>query len=168
MNSFRNKTIWRAGRLFVFKRRLKRINNDNWFERVRLSKRSLKKIEPFSLLMVAYIVLHMQNESGCATEKRCDFPYMSYYKYLLKRRQYKLLKYVMWINSPARTKNQINNYKIELQLHVPNAYSIISKNESHIRMASSTWHVAKTVKVIAKWFFCITIAYVVCRVHITL
>lgn len=96
-------------------------------------------------LIICYMILHMQNESGCATEDRCDFPYMSYYKYLLKRELKDLLKYVNWCTPATRTKNQLNQYKIELQLHVPNAFSIITKNESHIRMASSSWHVAKVV-----------------------
>ncbi len=96
-------------------------------------------------LIICYMILHMQNESGCATEDRCDFPYMSYYKYLLKRELKDLLKYVKWCTPATRTKNQLNQYKIELQLHVPNAFSIITKNESHIRMASSSWHVARVV-----------------------
>lgn len=147
VHDFRFKAKWMAAKIFLFKQRLNRINKGSWIERVII--KEVEEFEPFNLLMVSYLVLHMQNESGCATEKRCNFPYMSYYKYLLKRRQYKLLKYAVWNSSPERTKNQINNYKIELQLYVPNAYSIISKNESHIRMASSTWHVAKTVKNIA-------------------
>ena len=36
--------------------------------------------------------------------------------------------------------NLIN--KIKLQMFAPSSYSILNKNESHIRMASSTWHVA--------------------------
>lgn len=94
-------------------------------------------------LIVGYLILHLQNESGCCTEERCDFPYISYYKYLLKRDKLELLKLVSWTTPSSRTKNQINDYKIELQTKVPNAYSIISRNESHIRMASSSWHVAK-------------------------
>ena len=96
--------------------------------------------------MVAYLILHMQNESGCATEKRCDFPYVSYYKYLLKREQIDILKYTQWASDTKRTKNCINQYKIELQLKEPMAYSIIIKNESHIRMASSSWHVARAIR----------------------
>lgn len=97
------------------------------------------------------MILHMQNESGCATEDRCDFPYMSYYKYLLKRELKSLLQYVKWSTPATRTKNQLNQYKIELQLHVSNAFSIITKNESHIRMASSSWHVAKVIKGMSFW-----------------
>lgn len=106
---------------------------------------NLKKLKSLCRLIVSYMILHMQNESGCATEDRCDFPYMSYYKYLLKRELKDLLKYVKWYTPASRTKNQLNQYKIDLQLHVPNAFSIITKNESHIRMASSSWHVAKIV-----------------------
>lgn len=108
-----------------------------------------KEVISLCRLIVSYMILHLQNESGCATEDRCDFPYMSYYKYLLKRELKDLLKYVKWYTPASRTKNQLNLYKIDLQLHVPNAFSIITKNESHIRMASSSWHVAKIVKVMS-------------------
>lgn len=111
----------------------------------------------FRVLTLSYLILHMQNESGCATEKRCDFPYMSYYKYLLKRGQLSLLRYVDWTTAAARTKNRINQYKIELQLNVPEAYSILNKNESHVRMASSTWHVARTIRSIS-WFMIIVMS----------
>lgn len=156
--------IWRKLRL-VF--RLSLINRNSCFEHLRLYKskwdvsgdntgKDSTTEESFNILMVAYLILHMQNESGCATEKRCDFPYMSYYKYLLKRRQFSLLKYADWVTSSSRTKNRINKYKIELQLHVPDAFSIINKNESHIRMASSSWHVAKTIKRISLCMIAIT------------
>ena len=119
----------------------------------------------YNPLMVAYLILHMQNESGCATEKRCDFPYISYYKYLLKRRQYNLLKYADWSTSAARTKNRINKYKIELQLNVPTAYSIISKNESHIRMASSSWHVARVIRILSIISLIFTIGFGIAGIY---
>lgn len=144
VHDFRFKAKWMAAKMFLFKKRLNKVNNGSWIERVIIG--DIKKFEPYNLLMVAYLILHMQNESGCATEKRCDFPYMSYYKYLLKRRLFNLLKYADWTTSSARTKNHINKYKIDLQLHVPNAYAVIIKNESHIRMASSSWHVARVIR----------------------
>lgn len=113
---------------------------------IRFSNDGEKDHSILNRLIVSYMILHMQNESGCATEDRCDFPYMSYYKYLLKRELKGLLQYVKWSTPATRTKNQLNQYKIELQLHVPNAFSIITKNESHIRMASSSWHVARVIK----------------------
>ncbi len=156
---------WRLWRRLRFYIRLHSINN-NWKIEDWRRCDNIEK-EPFNILMVAYLILHMQNESGCATEKRCDFPYMSYYKYLLKRGQFELLRFVKWGTSSARTKNQINKYKIELQLHVPNAYSIISKNESHIRMAASSWHVAKTVRVVSWCMFLLMACFSVlsCKYH---
>lgn len=149
--------LWRRIRLRC---RLYQINNNWYFENMRLWCRkhfTPGPYELFNMLMVSYLILHMQNESGCATERRCDFPYMSYYKYLLKRRQFSLLKYADWATSSARTKNQINKYKIDLQLHVPNAYAIIIKNESHVRMASSSWHVAKVIRFLSIVTLVITI-----------
>ena len=136
-------------RRFRLRIRLNQINQNSRFEEKRIQKRRESDpgfFELFNMFMVSYLILHMQNESGCATERRCDFPYMSYYKYLLKRRLYSLLRYADWATSSARTKNQINKYKIDLQLHVPNAYAVIIKNESHIRMASSSWHVARVIR----------------------
>lgn len=92
-------------------------------------------------LAVCYLILHLQNESGCATEARCDFPYLSYYKYLLKRQMLDILEHVDWQLAELRTKNKLNQYKIEIQIKEPNIYSILAKNESHIRMASSSWYV---------------------------
>lgn len=141
---------WRRLR---FRIRLYLINHNWLIEEWRLKKRKKSNVhcELFNIFMVSYLILHMQNESGCATERRCDFPYMSYYKYLLKRRLYNLLQYADWATSSARTKNHINKYKIDLQVHVPNAYAVIIKNESHIRMASSSWHVAKVIRRLS-WF----------------
>ena len=116
-------------------------------------------------LIICYMILHMQNESGCATEDRCDFPYMSYYKYLLKRELKDLLKYVKWCTPATRTKNQLNQYKIELQLHVPNAFSIISKNESHIRMASSSWHVARVIRILSIISLIFTIGFGIAGIY---
>lgn len=100
-------------------------------------------------LSVCYNVLFVQDEVGCSTESRCDFPYISYYKYLLKRRETELLKYVNWNTTNERTKNKLNKYKIRIQMFASNAYSIPNKNESHVRMAASSWYVAKTMQVIA-------------------
>lgn len=97
-------------------------------------------------LAVCYLILHLQNESACATEARCDFPYLNYYKYLLKRQILDLLKYVDWQQTEIRTKNKINQYKIEIQINNPSVYSILAKNESHIRMASSSWYVSKLIR----------------------
>lgn len=146
-------------RNLIFKFRLSMVNNNCKIER--LAARMNSSVEPYNIFMVAYLILHMQNESGCATEKRCDFPYMSYYKYLLKRKHYDLLKYVEWTTQAARTKNKVNLYKIKLQLNEPNAYSIISKNESHIRMAASSWYVARLTKLISSASLVVVLAFCV-------
>lgn len=36
-------------------------------------------------LAVCYCILYCQMDLGCATAKRCEFPYLNYYKYLFKR-----------------------------------------------------------------------------------
>lgn len=117
-------------------------------------------------LTVYYSILHFQNEAGCATEDRCDFPYISYYKYLLKRKETELLKYVNWCTNDSRTKNKINKYKIKLQMFASNAYSILNKNESHIRMAASSWHVAEAMKWIVWIMMFITAIPIVARIFL--
>lgn len=89
---------------------------------------------------IYYCILHMQMEAGCASEKRCDFPYINYYKYLLKRGMTELINHVDWMTIEGRTKNKINEKKIQIQVFAPEAYALMNKNESHVRMSSSTWH----------------------------
>lgn len=96
-------------------------------------------------VIILYCILDMQCECACATANRCNFPYINYYKYLLKRNEIDLLSEVSWYLPNARSKNKINRYKIFIQTHQPKTYFIITKNESHIRMAASSWYVANTL-----------------------
>lgn len=118
-------------------------------------------------LSVCYSIQHFQNEAGCATEERCDFPYISYYKYLLKRNETELLRYVTWSTFNNRTKNKINKYKIEIQMFATNAYSILNKNESHIRMAASSWHVINAITKLAIFMMLITGFPIVAKIVLT-
>lgn len=94
-------------------------------------------------LTACYCILYCQMDLGCTTAKRCEFPYLNYYKYLLKRDLTDLLKYVDWHTVEGRTKNKINSLKIKIQIFASEAYALINKNESHVRMASSTWHISR-------------------------
>lgn len=60
-----------------------------------------------------------------------------------------LLKYVDWHTVEERTKNKVNSLKIKIQIFASEAYALINKNESHIRMSSSTWHISKLLLIIA-------------------
>lgn len=91
-------------------------------------------------IAICYCILHMQMDAGCASKTRCDFPYINYYKYLLKRGMTELVSHVDWMTIEGRTKNKINEKKIQIQVFAPEAYALMNKNESHIRMSSSTWH----------------------------
>ena len=91
-------------------------------------------------IVICYCILHMQMDAGCASKTRCDFPYINYYKYLLKRGMTELISHVDWMTIEGRTKNKINEKKIQIQIFAPEAYALMNKNESHIRMSSSTWH----------------------------
>lgn len=93
-------------------------------------------------LVICYCILHNQMDIGCATSDRGDFPYTNYYKYLLKRNMLKLLEHVDWYRMEERSKNKINFLKVKIQIFANEAYPLINKNESHIRMSSSTWHMS--------------------------
>ena len=95
--------------------------------------------------LVFYCILHNQMDIGCATAKRCEFPYTNYYKYLIKRNLTHLVKYARWFNVEDRSKNKINSLKIQIQIFANEAYALINKNESHMRMSSSTWHISKVL-----------------------
>ncbi len=103
-------------------------------------------------ILACYLLLFLQNDSACSnSDNQSDYPYLEFYKYLLKRNETDLLKYVDWSPAGARTKNKINRMKISIQLDYPDAYAILNKNESHIRMASSSWHVSRFIKIIASY-----------------
>lgn len=114
--------------------------------------------DPKSSLLACYLILQLQNDSACSHwEYQSDFPYNDFYKFLLKRNELGLVQYVDWSQAGARTKNKINRMKIDVQLDYPDAYAIINKNESHIRMASSSWYVARFVKKMA--IFCASVLF---------
>ncbi|MBR5782056.1 MAG: hypothetical protein IKY27_08785 [Bacteroidales bacterium] len=106
-------------------------------------------------LVICYCILHNQMDIGCATSDRGDFPYTNYYKYLLKRNMLKLLEHVDWYRMEERSKNKINSLKVKIQIFANEAYPLINKNESHIRMSSSTWHMSSLL-------FIVTIASSIC------
>ena len=56
---------------------------------------------------------------------------------------WELLEHVNWFTIEERSKNKINSLKIQIQIFANEAYALINKNESHIRMSSSTWHITK-------------------------
>lgn len=99
-------------------------------------------------MLIFYCILHCQMDIGCAISERCDFPYTNYYKYLLRRNMGELLEHVNWFTIEDRSKNKINSLKIKIQIFANEAYALINKNESHIRMSSSTWHIAKLLIVV--------------------
>lgn len=47
--------------------------------------------------------------------------------------------------TPQRTKNYINVLKIRLRYHAPDKCGVIIRNEAHVRLAASTWYVARSL-----------------------
>lgn len=97
-------------------------------------------------LVVFLCILNIQCEVGCLSNEGCSFPYLYYYKYLLKRNLPEYLRLVTWNTYDGRSKNVINYYKTRIQLFAPEGYAVIRKNESHIRMSSSTWYLIQPLK----------------------
>ena len=124
-------------------------------------------------LAICFCVLFMQMDAGCASETRCEFPYVNNYKYLLKRGMYELVEHVDWVTTEGRTKNKINQKKIEIQIFASEAYALINKNESHIRMSSSTWHSTRPLMLLTGvmtvltllWQICSSFQYSTCACH---
>ena len=124
----------------------RRIWDNEYIERLSTTpKIGLKPIVDKEILwMTACLcILEAQIEIGCISANDCFFPYTYYYKYLLKRNITQLIDEVKWNSRDSRSKNVINEYKTQMHLFVPEKYAIINKNESHVRMSSSTWHMAK-------------------------
>jgi hypothetical protein len=85
----------------------------------------------------------MESEHAFQSERENEFPYISYKKYLIKRGEDALAEHVTWNTHHTRTKNKLNTYKLDIQMYTPEYHSILTKNEAHVRMASSSWYVSK-------------------------
>jgi len=91
-----------------------------------------------------FFLFYLRSEVGCNCKKDCQFPYVYYDTYLVKRNELDMVKLAKWcFDKDSRTKNAINSYKMKIRLRAKEAYNIIVKNEAHIRMASSSYRVAK-------------------------
>ena len=92
----------------------------------------------------------LKSEYGCTDEKNCQFPYVYLRDYLGKRGHCHLCPFVVWGNSEEdfnRSKTFINLLKIRLKYYRPEQCSIIIRNEAHIRLATSSWYVAQSLKI---------------------
>lgn len=87
----------------------------------------------------------MKSNLGCTSEEDCEFPYPFYDKYLIQRGLKYLLPLVVWKGRKRRYRSKvyINLLKINLRYYSPDKCGIIIRNEAHVRLASSTWHVAR-------------------------
>lgn len=106
----------------------------------------LEDDKTFVWIVVLYCILSVQSEQACESKETCNFPYSSYFKYLLKRDEGELAELARWHNENTRSKNMLNNYKTFIQLTAPKSYQIMVKIESHIRMASSSYYAAKVLR----------------------
>lgn len=82
---------------------------------------------------------------GCENYKECEFPYPWFDAYLQQRGLTHLLPLARWClhRGSWRSKNYINILKIRLRFHFPEKMGTIIRNEAHVRLAASTWYVAR-------------------------
>jgi hypothetical protein len=98
-------------------------------------------------------IRRMREDYGCTVDE-CDFPYLYLKTYLKKRGHEHLLALVPWDpdvdkkSADHRSKTYINLLKVRLTYHHPRHCGTIVRNEAHVRLASSTWYVAKALR----WF----------------
>ncbi|WP_372933886.1 hypothetical protein [Mariniphaga sediminis] len=150
--------------------RLKRIKSKKENGRhfwLNLSLRKLKKRKQFKILNNKKHQLNIEellrDNLACKSENDCQFPYPNYNSYLIKRNLMHLLDFTQWCEADERSgdtkvdrkdrrsKTYVNILKIRLRYFHPDKCAIIIRNEGHVRLASSTWHIAKIISNIS-WF----------------
>jgi hypothetical protein len=90
----------------------------------------------------------LREDFGCPSYKDAEFPYPDLHAYLKKRGQNHLLPLVKWREgSSLRSKTYINLLKIRLRYYHPEKCSEIIRNEAHVRLSSSTWFVARALRI---------------------
>jgi hypothetical protein len=90
----------------------------------------------------------LKNEYACGSDTEVKFPYPFLHKYLEHRGLTHLLWFVLWKDegkSAFRSKNYINVLKIRLSFYHPGQCISISRNEAHVRLISSTWHLCHSL-----------------------
>lgn len=86
----------------------------------------------------------VEEDLACASSDECEFPYPAYHKYLEKRGLEHLIPFVVWKDQPTyRSKTYINLLKIRMRYFFPDKCGTLIRNEAHVRLASSTWYVAR-------------------------
>lgn len=85
----------------------------------------------------------LRGEYACQTDADVRFPYRYLDEYLEQRGLNHLLWFVLWRDpgkGSLRSKNYINVLKIRLGFYQPGQCITIARNEAHVRLISSTWH----------------------------
>jgi hypothetical protein len=86
---------------------------------------------------------------GATSVSDCEFPYPMMKEYLDKRKLIHLSEFVVWDDKKStRSKLYVNILKMRINILFPNHVKQLVRNEAHVRLASSTWHVC----VSQRWF----------------
>jgi len=92
----------------------------------------------------------LKSELACTDKEGCQFPYVNLRDYIGKRGHCHLCPFVVWENDVTlfrRSKTFINLLKIRLKYYYPQKCSVIIRNEAHVRLASSSWYIAYTLRI---------------------
>lgn len=99
---------------------------------------------------------NLRENYGAKDDSECEFPYPDMKAYLDKRKLKHLSEFIIWDNNQEpdsddnkpRSKVYLNILKTRMSLFFPNHVKQLVRNEAHVRLASSTWHVC----VSQRWF----------------
>ena len=128
---------------------------------LKLRKNAGEEERQMTLALGWYYLISLRLEFACDKKENCQFPYTYYAEYLLKRDAKDLAKHVIWKDKRSRSKNGLNRLKFKIQLAAPKEYNILVKNEAHIRMASSSWSVAKAMFLIGFLSIIILVSFII-------
>lgn len=88
----------------------------------------------------------LRRNYGCTTPSECEFPFPYLDDYLEARGHDHLLPFIRWTaNADYRSKTYINLLKIRLRYYVPERCGQIVRNEAHVRLATSSWYMSRTL-----------------------
>lgn len=92
------------------------------------------------------VIKKLRNEYACDSTEECNFPYLHLGRYLENRGLNHLMWFITWDENPERrSKVYINLLKVRLMMHAPEKCGAIARNEAHVRLMSSTWHLCQSL-----------------------
>lgn len=131
----------------LFYRQDPKVPNRASFETICRAKQKRYRAEHGQDMDAEELVEFCKTEYACPNKARCEFPFPHLHDYLEQRGLRHLTRFVRWKEEiDHRSKVYINLLKVRLRFHEPEKCSVIIRNEAHVRLASSTWYVARALR----------------------